>query len=362
MTEADPHGLAEPPGMRGGSHGNAEGSEHHQVPSADDDAGEGIISDAGRMIGSLFGRGLPLDDWYRGSVEWIENRKLELSNQIDELGKLGLKDRLLEIGGDLNPLAKSRSELLSEELEALEGLDLTGRQILKIDSAPGSQRMIEVHGDLGNSRRVVITIPGMNTDLADYQPGKSHACKLYDEILGRTISDVAVISFADYKVPDDLLGAASSAGAMDGAGRLKIFVNELNVIGYVTSEISIVAHSYGTVVAGTAMIGGMLVDRVVALGSPGMGGDVNQLTAYGVDLYAASAPFDGDQIRQADEMGDIQRVLDPVSHAPGHGENPADLEFGAKVFEVPDARGHSSYFDQRSTSLRNIVDIALGDR
>ncbi len=328
-----------------------------------------------------------LDDRYRETQRRIEERKRYLRDEIKRLKSIKDEGGVMEFLGDINPLADSKAEArhaqierLQAELDALDGLkNVGGRQLLKIDGTPGDQRIVEVHGDLSNARKVIVHVPGMETDLGDYGNGHSNAKALYDEARRVYGDDVVVVSFADYNIPDDLGEAASTAGAEDGAGRLRSLVGDLHRMGFAAGDISVVAHSYGTVVAGHAMQDGLDVGRVVALGSPGMGADDRSgLGSPQVDLWAASAPIDatsGDQAKYTlggavvgfafgGIVGGIGGGLvgagDPVSWAPAHGESPAADGFGAHQFDVPDAYGHSAYFEGGSRSLENITRLATG--
>ena len=98
---------------------------------------------------------------------------------------------------------------------------------------------------------------------------------------------------------------------------------------------TIVGHSYGSVVLGRALRDrGLQIDDVVAVGSPGMG------------------------VNDADDLGDgFDRIWagrahgDPVPSLPGHGEDPHDVGFGSTRFHTGDISGHSSYFQEGSLSL-----------
>lgn len=242
------------------------------------------------------------------------------------------------------------------------------RQILMIDGTKGDQRITEVYGDLSKAKKVIIHVPGMNTDLDDYRNGNPDAKALLAKAQEMYGPDVAVVSFLDYNVPDDLGEAASSAGADSGVAPLRQLVADLHAQGFRTNDLSVVAHSYGTVVAGHAMKQGLDVRTVVALGSPGMGADDRAgLGSPSVNLYAGSAPLNVIAGRQGGLTaagtvvggpgGGLIAAGDPVSWAPAHGESPTTPGFGSNKVDVPDAYGHSQYFRQQR-SLHNIVECA----
>jgi hypothetical protein len=227
---------------------------------------------------------------------------------------------------------------------------------LKLDTKPGDERVIMVHGDLAQADRVIIHIPGAGTDLDDVRDGGNpDALSLYHAAeRAAPGQNIALVFFMDYNVPDTVevagiglpdLEAVSPAGARDGALRLRGFVQDLRESGIPADRVSVVAHSYGSVVAGTAMQQGLDVQRVIAAGSPGMGADAPGELRHrspGVELFATEA------------------LLDPYPAAPGHGPPPTDFD-GVGTFPA-DGLWHSSYFKEGTGSLRTIATLAVGGR
>lgn len=306
--------------------------------------------------------------------EDIEDRKRYLRAQIERLRDDSLVRRFGDFVADLHPGITSQLEDYEAELRTLEGLgDVSGRTFLTLDAKPGAHRLIEVYPDLDEldgADRVIIHIPGMTTKIDSYgKDGHGDARSLEQAANGGT-ERVAVISFMDYDVPQGLDSAASDRGARSGVDPLRSLVFDLRGIGFDRSEISVVAHSYGSVVTGHAMRAGLDVGRVVVVGSPGMGADNRSaLGSPHVMLHAATSPADGGGALRgalrgsmfglggAAVGGAVGSGIDAVSHAPAHGRNPADGGFGAEVFDVPGARGHSGYFTGGSRSLRRIVEL-----
>ena len=261
----------------------------------------------------------------------------------------GLGDRI----ADLNPLDEGDTEAQDRQirdkaaqvrrLEAL--LEDPSRQFLKVD-ATGDGRIIEVQGNLSTADHVVIHVPGMSTDIDKYlNGGHTDANKLYNRLDGEAPGKVAVIHFLDYDAPDGvsanpekMIRAGLEVGgeglARDGAGNLSKLVTDLDNAGVSHEKVSVVAHSYGSVVAGLALKDGMEVHQVVTLGSPGLGDGVDDYSDLGTDVPMWSA---------AAESWD-PRKEDWVPWAPAHGESPADPGFGAHTFDGGSA-GHSHYFE-----------------
>ena len=298
----------------------------------------------------------------------IEQSRQGVKTRIDRLkGEIAALEHRRPDGGpeefvkDVLPWVGADSEKINDqlaskrqELARLEGLHADRRSFLLVDSKPGDNRLVEVYGDLATADRVIIHIPGMSTDLDDYGgKGKAdalHVAEMAGDVVGSS-ENVAVISFMDYNVPDDLGEAARGRGVDSGVPPLRNLVSDLHQQGFEAGDLSVVAHSYGSTLAGSAMKEGLDVSRVVVVGSPGMGStlwtdDRSELGSPNVELWAGSAEGDTDW----------------VSRAPFHGEDPSDAGFGANRLPVPDANGHSSYFRRRSESLWNITSVALGGR
>jgi pimeloyl-ACP methyl ester carboxylesterase len=217
--------------------------------------------------------------------------------------------------------------------------------VLSIDTR-GDGEIVEVYGDLSTATSVAIVVPGIETTLANEPSGlRQSARHVYDEARALGADDVAVIAWLGYDTPG-LLGAPFELDTDVAALDLTGFVRSLELDDEVTT--TIVAHSYGSLVAGVALRDDDLeVDNVVVLGSPGMGvGTASQLHLEDTALYALRAPFD------------------LVSWSEHFGRDPSDPRFGAVRLATgtgPHAPfGHSSYFDTGTTSLHNIGAVVAG--
>ena len=274
------------------------------------------------------------------------------------------------------------------ERERLEKLLAGDRQFLMFSDTPGDERIIEVHGDLSRAKKVIIHIPGISTNLDSYvNGGHSDAQALFGGATDMYGPDVAVVSFANYPIPGGLdglnaesvralLDADSDHGARIGGENLRQLVAELHRAGFRSDDISVVAHSYGTSVTGAAMKDGLDVSRVIALGSPGMGGDSRAaIGSPNVDLYAGSSGDDfvddGSGWFDGLRLGSKVAMLNPVTAGPGilawgleqkvsgsHGESPAGMD-GVHPLDTAGARQHSDYFKDEQ-SLKNVLSAALG--
>jgi pimeloyl-ACP methyl ester carboxylesterase len=107
----------------------------------------------------------------------------------------------------------------------------------------------------------------------------------------------------------------------------------------------VVAHSYGTVVAGQAARapGRLAADALVLLGSPGVAG------GEAADL-------------EADEVYGAWSAADPVSWLQWFGDNPSDLSFGDRPLPTELTEWHTDYYDADRPTLAAIGQVVAGVR
>jgi uncharacterized protein YukE len=262
---------------------------------------------------------------------------------------------VVEHAKGLAPGMATDAEMLRERIARMEAFLTGGATLLSYSDLPGDHRIVQVHGDLATATRVIVHVPGLSTDLDSYLPGAHpddprlghhDALSVFDEAQRQAGGGVAVISFLDYNVPTggvgpipDVFEAANRAGAESGATALRALVQELSDQG---QSVSVVAHSYGTLVTGVAMEQGLAADVVVALGSPGMG----------IDGTTSSMP----KLFVGDATGDY--VTGYGQFVEGHGADPRSFADG--MVDVSGAALHSSYFE--GASLENVVEAVLGRR
>ncbi len=244
-------------------------------------------------------------------------------------------------------------------------------------------RLVEVRGDLAAATHIVVMVPGMTNELANIDENfRRRADRLYEELIARAKpgEQVAVVMWLGYRNPSafpEAPLAATSAMARRGAVTLNADLAAIRATG-TNAQITVVAHSYGTVVAGEAMDRGIAADRVVVVGSPGMNAlSRASLGSPTTKLYASSV---GTQPSAAvgviRTIGSLASGNRPVglmavdiatgrdwaaatSHAGLHGADPAQPGFGATPFSSSGS-GHSAYFDLRSLGLANIALVSLG--
>ncbi|MGW0946115.1 alpha/beta hydrolase [Streptomyces sp. NPDC002623] len=269
-----------------------------------------------------------------------------------------------------------------------EGFASPSRTLLAFD-ARGQGRATEVFGDLTHADRVAILIPGSDTSLDTYARFRAGAAALYERLeeesgargesdtvresgTGRASGTVresgagqesgtrrasgartAVVAWFGYTTPGTVSATViTPARADEAAPELREFLRGLRTLTGPDTQVSLLCHSYGTVVCGRAAPG-LDVSDLVLLGSPGTGVDTAADLRTRARVWAA---------RGADDwVADVPHVsVDLFGTTVGLGADPMSASFGAHVFAAG-AGGHSDYFRPGSAALANIARIVLGE-
>jgi hypothetical protein len=108
---------------------------------------------------------------------------------------------------------------------------------------------------------------------------------------------------------------------------------------------TVVAHSYGTVVAGQAVRapGRLAADALVLLGSPGLAGG-------------------GAEDLEVGEVHGAWSAADPVSWLQWFGDTPSDPSFGDDPLPTELTEGHTDYYDADRPTLAAIGEVVAGVR
>ncbi|MFD8691874.1 alpha/beta hydrolase [Streptomyces sp. NPDC059651] len=230
-----------------------------------------------------------------------------------------------------------------------------GRHFLAFDPT-GRGHAAEVFGDLDRAERVSVIVPGVDTNLLTLERTgtKTNAApvgmakSLYAaEHSAHPAVRTAVIAWADYTAPAGIgMDAATGNLAERGAVRLGALVGALPG----TAPVSLFCHSYGSVLCGVAAdeLPGRVTDIAVA-GSPGMRVDNAGQLHTRANVWA---------MRDHDDW--IEDVPNLEVGGIGHGADPVDPDFGARIASAGDAVGHSGYFEPGTESLGNFAAIGAG--
>lgn len=229
-----------------------------------------------------------------------------------------------------------------------------GRQILAFDPS-GAGKVAEVLGDLDRAERVSVIVPGVDTNLLNFQK----TARKYTAPLGMAQSlyaaergtapdtRTAVIAWADYTAPVGI-GMDSAIGRLAESGAVRLTALTEALPG--TSKVALFCHSYGSVVCGVAAR--QLPDRVgdiAVAGSPGMRAE----NVAGLQARARVWAM-----RDSDDW--IQDVPHLDLGGLGHGEDPVTPAFGARLLSAADAIGHTGYFEPGTESITNFAEIGVG--
>lgn len=234
------------------------------------------------------------------------------------------------------------------------------RRFLTFDGR-GSGRAAEVLGDLAHADRVAVLVPGSDTSLDTYDRFRATAVHLRDELNRQSLASgstgpgprTAVVAWLGYETPGTISTTVLTPDrAEQAAPHLREFVRQLHALTGGDTRLSLLCHSYGTVVCARAAAGPDVADLAL-VGSPGTGAD----TAAGLHTRARVWAARGSD----DWVGEVPHVeADLFGTTVGFGTDPVSPAFGARVFAAGDG-GHSDYFAPGSVSLTNLARIVLGE-
>lgn len=231
----------------------------------------------------------------------------------------------------------------AEKLRAM-GAD-GGARFLAFDGR-GQGRAIEVFGDLETADRVTVLVPGSDTTLDTYQRFRAGAVALQQRLQAEH-SRSAVIAWLGYDTPGTVSTTVlATARADEAAAELGPFLSRLERMTSPDARLSLLCHSYGSVVCARTETGPKVTDMAL-FGSPGTGAD----SVAGLPTHARV--WSG---RGADDwIGGVPHVrLGGV----GFGTDPVDPAFGARPFAAGSG-GHSDYLKPGTESLDSLASIVL---
>ncbi|MGW0766197.1 alpha/beta hydrolase [Streptomyces sp. NPDC002676] len=230
------------------------------------------------------------------------------------------------------------------------------RHLLAYDGH-GAGRATEVLGDLSHATSIAVLVPGSDTSLDTYARFHKGASALYSDLTHRapaaTRTRVAVIAWLGYTTPATVSTTVTTTTRADEAApHLRDFVRDLHRIAPPRARVSLLCHSYGSVVCGRAAQG-LDADDIALVGSPGTGADSVAALHTRARVWAARG--------SADWIAHVPHVSAQLFGTTiGFGADPASRAFGARVFDAAGA-GHSGYFTPGSASLANLARITLGE-
>lgn len=219
-------------------------------------------------------------------------------------------------------------------------------QFLTFDGR-GRGRAVEVFGELENADRVAVLVPGSDTTLDTYERFRAGAVSLQQRLQAEHPRS-AVVAWLGYDTPGTVSTTVLSADRADAAAaELAPFLERLRGMSGPGARLSLLCHSYGSVVCARTATGSAVSD-VALFGSPGTGAGSARELPTGARVWAGRG--------SGDWIGNVPHVrLGGI----GFGTDPVDPAFGARAFAAG-AVGHSDYLKPGTESLDSLAAIVLG--
>lgn len=275
--------------------------------------------------------------------------------------------------------ARSRIARLASRLGQLDRI-LDADQVIRWDPS-GDGRAVVAWGDPSSASHVATFVPGMSNSMATFDRVMHDSQILHGELQAQGVqastadapagaagpTTVATVAWLGYDAPSGL-GWGVGQAATDHVARaqshtLASWTRSLRLANPTMVHI-VVAHSYGSVLAGQALAAGrnckrphapsqhptgprtsLGIDRLIVLGSPGLGTGVGHPRDLGM------------------EPGQVLTVTNPhdvVPHLPVLGPDPAGFEDVVNLPVGAGNRDHSDYLVADTLGLTNISRAVLG--
>ncbi|WP_116212042.1 alpha/beta hydrolase [Streptomyces olivoreticuli] len=262
---------------------------------------------------------------------------------------------------------KDGIEALQERLVNTTKKGLPEPYLLSFDTN-GRGHAVVANGNPDYAQHTAVYVPGTGSRLEKIEDGLGRSDKLWRTSAALAPDQkISTISWYGYEAPQRVKQDAShSSYADNAAGSVNQFVSGLRAshASDVNEHMTVVAHSYGTTVTGSAARQGYLsADDVVFAGSPGVqvgrAADMDVPKGHVWNEHAEN----GD-----DDVGDFGKYVH------GHWEGtdfviPNDAKFGAQQMAT-DTEGHSGYWeytegedgkpDKPSLSIKNQGRVIVG--
>src|SRR5689334_6812024 len=187
-----------------------------------------------------------------------------------------LRDRLALGAATVVTLLAGAAPAVGQSLSDGAPVAITGpaATVLSTDTR-GRGRLVEAFGDVHRARNIAVIVPGVGWT-GPLLRDESGAGRRHPAVQARSLlaemerrdpgAPAAVVVWLDYDAPAGIdPDAARSDRAVEGAPRLAAFVDGLSA----SARVTVVCHSYGSVVCGHAAPR-LHVSSLVVVGSPGM--------------------------------------------------------------------------------------------
>ncbi|MFB7786248.1 alpha/beta hydrolase [Streptomyces vinaceus] len=230
----------------------------------------------------------------------------------------------------------------------LEAMEAGGTARFLAFDGRGRGRAVEVLGDLESADRVAVLVPGSDTTLDTYERFRAGAVALRQRLLAAGHPRSAVVAWLGYDTPGTVSPTVLTADRADAAAaELGPFLDRLSRAAASGARLSLLCHSYGSVVCARTATGPAVTDMAL-FGSPGTGAGSAAELPTGARIWAGRGG--------ADWIGHVPHVR---LGGMGFGTDPVDRAFGARPFAAGPG-GHSDYLKPGTASLDSLARIVLG--
>ena len=249
--------------------------------------------------------------------------------------------------------------------------------LLCLDLAEEGRAVVAL-GDPDRAGNVLTHVPGMTADLASYGGELARAERVAVRA-GELHPGAATsaVMWLDYDAPDFVDEGAGRGRAEAAVAGLRRFQDGLRAThDGPAAHLTVLGHSYGSLVVGTAAkTPGLVADEVVFVGSPGVGVDSaadlhmppgrvwSSTSLSDVIHWTAIAP---DGLLKDMALAHAVPVAGPLAafgHPEDelwHGHNPSDPAFGARTFPSQPDGGHTGYWEPGQPALDALTNITVG--
>jgi pimeloyl-ACP methyl ester carboxylesterase len=221
-----------------------------------------------------------------------------------------------------------------------------------------------------------VVVPGMDNTLANINNPLSDAANLRhtsDILAGPAVTDrTSVVMWLGYDAPN-AKQVLTDGKAQAGAPELVGFVDDLRAAhtGAQPPRVTVLAHSYGTLVTGLAARQGLSADAITLVGSPGVGAaHASELGVPAGHVWAGRTPDDPIRFvfltdpaaRYAAEVFNFGSPIDvEVKGVYPFGPDPSLPAFGAQPIPLDaNQHDHSDYYELRTKGVDALTQIMLG--
>lgn len=248
------------------------------------------------------------------------------------------------------------------EIDDPAGRGRIARTIVAFD--PGRASLVELNGDLATARSLAVLVPGVNTTIE----GSAANTATAQRFVAATGGDVAVITYLGGPFPqvrnpaDVVFDAADPRYALEMAPRLVAFSEDVDRQVPDGVLVTVMGHSYGGSIVGTAETLGLTSDRTLFLAAAGAGVGVDDPGDWrnrnpAVQRYSMTAP------------GDFIELAQGIPGGP-HGADPDEMRgvirLPTGVYDdggpVAGWGAHSGMLNRPSDAWRTILAVIAGDR